>query len=165
MQNDVCREKMANHSYHRGAGRYCWTTHEAQSPDECGWLLVWKKSGEVERLLQIPIGFMPQPSNGFETGNALKTENIQAIETINQSCAMSQAQLTRAFQCNKTLPYPVNDCMQVRKVRSLLHTTESDKFHRSGASSLFARITTSSTKGAKVNNFRSIFSLFIRPHT
>ena len=75
---------------------------------------MWKKSGEVERLSQIPIGSMPQPSNGFETGNASKTENIQVIETMDQSCAMSQAQLTRAFQCNKDLPYPVNDCMQVR---------------------------------------------------
>lgn len=126
---ETCRTTSAMRiDCHRGARRYCWTTHEAQSTDECGWLSVCKKSGEVERLLQIPIGFMPQPSNGFETDNALRTENIQAIETMDQSCAMSQAQLTRAFQCNKTLPYPVNDCMQVRKVQSLLRTAGSDMF-------------------------------------
>lgn len=125
MQDDVCHDNMAAIVGHVvTAGRLTRRSRRSSAVGcWCGRRVV-----EVERSLQIPIGFMPQPSNGFETGNALKTENTQAIETMDQSCSMSQAQLTRAFQCNKTLPYPVNDCMQVRKVQSLLHTTESDMF-------------------------------------
>ena len=71
---------------------------------------------------------------------------------------MSQAQLTRASQCNKTLPYPVNDCKQVRKVHQSLHTTESDRFYWG------PDFQPPASHHVFNQNLASIF-LFIRPHT
>lgn len=69
---------------------------------------------------------------------------------------MSQARLTRTSRCNKTLPYLVNDCKQVRKVHQLLHTSESDRFYWGPDFEPSHHIFN--------QKMASIF-LFIRPHT
>jgi hypothetical protein len=120
MQNDVCHEKTT------AVVGYLATTWKAQSTDECG--------GVDERVVKLRGCYKYQLTSCLDhwtvewlrdwQWNKLKI--IQAIETINRSCAVSQAQLTRTFWCNESLPYPVNDCKQVRKVHPLLHTTGAD---------------------------------------